>query len=98
MMASPRPDHKQIVFVQRTSAYEDFQLYIADVEENLVSNFDPKSMTSVNKEAISNMQLLGYVELDGQLGRARLRWVVFKTCFNLSILANTTKTFTSSKI
>jgi hypothetical protein len=74
MMASPRSDQKQIVYVGKpTSAHDQFQLYIADLVPNLVMNFDGKPMTEVNRYINPNTELLSSVELDGQLGKVRLK-------------------------
>lgn len=76
MQASARSDYKQIVFVAQPYKRSNYQLYIADLVDNLNTQFTSKPLTTVNKDVNADLKLLSSIELDGQLGRVRLRYVL----------------------
>ncbi|KAI6170557.1 hypothetical protein M3Y97_01135200 [Aphelenchoides bicaudatus] len=71
--ASPRSDHKQLTFVGQLEDDSEIYLYVADLIRNFRTTFDSKPLTVVNRDVNEDVKLLSYIELDGVLGRVRLR-------------------------
>jgi hypothetical protein len=72
--ASPRGDFKQIVYVQFNASDPDTHtLYVTDTEENVKMDFATKPMTDIKQQINNDVKLLSSIELEGTLGRVRVR-------------------------